>query len=96
MSNSKVHRIEDSKNVIKRYRIIPYSDLVPLLKKGESAFLEDDPADRLKSGTVWKAARRLSEIVGRRVVASRVIYQVKDISLEGYLFEIEASGSPGH
>jgi len=94
VSNSKVHRIEDNKNVIKCYRIIPYSDLVPLLKKGDLAFLEDDPNDRLKSGTIWKAARRLSELVGRKVTASRVIYQVKEIVLEGYLFEAEASESP--
>ncbi|GAI50542.1 unnamed protein product, partial [marine sediment metagenome] len=71
MSNSRVHRIEDNKNVIKRYRIIPYSELVPILKKDDLVFLEDDPNDRLKPGTVWKAARRLSVLVGRRVVASR-------------------------
>jgi len=93
MSNSKVHQIEDNKNIIKRYRIIPYDDLVSLLKKGDLAFLEDDPDEPLKPGTVWKAARRLSELVGQKVTASRVIYTVKNISLEGYLFEAKAQES---
>jgi len=86
---SKVHRVEDRKNTIKRCRVIPYSDLVPLLKKGDLAFLEDDPDEPIKTGTVWKATRRLSELVGRKVVASWVIYRVnEDVSLEGYLFEV--------
>ena len=96
MSNSKVHQIKDNKNITKRYRIIPYNDLVPLLKKGDSAFLEDDQDEPLNRGTVWKAARRLSELVGQKVVASRVIYTVKEISLEGYLFEAEAQEFPSH
>jgi len=91
---SKVHRVKNNKTIIKRYRIIPYSELVPILKKDDLVFLEDDPNDRLKPGTVWKAAKRLSELVGKKIVASRVLYQVAEGSLEGYLFAVKAEGSP--
>ncbi|GAH63863.1 unnamed protein product, partial [marine sediment metagenome] len=90
MPNSKVHKIEDSTNIVKRFGVIPYKDLVPLLKKGDLVFLEDDSDEPLKRGTVWKAARRLSELVGQKVVSSRVIYQIKDVKLEGYLFQVES------
>ncbi len=94
MTNSKVHGIKDNTNIVKCFRVIPYKDLVPLLKKGDLAFLEDDPEDPLKRGTVWKATRRLSELVEKKVVVSRVIYTLKNISMEGYLFQVESSGSP--
>jgi len=92
-NSSRVHQVKDN-NVVKRFRIIPYDDLVVLLKKDEAAFFENSEEQPLKRITIWKAAKKLSGMVGKKVVAHRALYRVKDISLEGYLFEIEAEGSP--
>ncbi len=95
MLNSKVHSVKNSKDVIKHYRIIPYKDLVPLLKKGELSFLEDDASEPFKRSTIWRAARRLSELVGQKVVANKALYRINEkIVLEGYLFSVEAPESP--
>lgn len=92
-NSSRVHRVKDN-NVVKSFRIIPYDDLVVLLKKDEAVFFENSVEQPLKRITIWKAARKLSGMVGKKVVAHRALYRVKDISLEGYLFEIASSGSP--
>ena len=92
--SSRVHPVKEN-CVVKAFRIIPYDDLVILLKKDEAAFFENSVEQPLKNITIWKAAKKLSRMVGRKVVAHRALYRVKDISLEGYLFEIEAEESPG-
>lgn len=86
MSN-KVHRVKGN-NVIRRFRIIPYDELVILLKNDEAAFFENTSDQPLKRTTIWKAAKKLSRMVGKKVVAHRALYRVKDICLEGYLFEV--------
>ena len=86
----KVHKVKGSNvEVIKRYRIIPYQELVAVLKDDGEAFLEDSDRE-LKRGTVWKAARRLSQLVGRRVRASRAFLRFPDGTLiEGWSFSVE-------
>jgi hypothetical protein len=85
----KVHRVKDSKRVVKRYRIIPYDELAEILRVGDEAFFEDSSEQPLKRQTVWKAARRLSELVGKRVVAERALLRVRDgEAIEGYAFSL--------
>jgi len=85
MARGKVHRVKDN-SIVKHYRFIPYGELVEVLEKDGEAFLEGP----VKRQTVWKAARRLSELVGRKVVASRALYQIDEkLSLEGYSFYIK-------
>jgi hypothetical protein len=86
----KVHKVKGSNvEVIKRYRIIPYQELVAVLKDDGEAFLEDSDRE-LKRGTVWKAARRLSQLVGRRVRAGRAFLRFPDGTLiEGWSFSVE-------
>jgi len=87
----RVHRIK-GQEVIKRYRLIPYGDLADVLKGDGEAFVEGP----LKRGTAWKAARRLSEMVGKKVIAEWAVLKLadEDEALEGYSFSVESKGSP--
>lgn len=81
---SKVHRVKN--NLIKHYKLIPYSELEEVLKDDREAFLEGP----FKRQTVWKAARKLSELMGKKVVAKKALLRLKSgESLEGYSFYIK-------
>jgi hypothetical protein len=83
------------REIIKAYRLIPYSELVDVLRRDEIAFLEDSEV-KLRRGTIWAAARRLSEILGRRVVAERAYLRLEDGTyIPGYSFYLEPSGQEG-
>lgn len=89
MSKRRVHCVKDKKKLVRSYRIIPYGELVEILRKGDEAFFEDSREQPLKRQTVWKAARRLSEMVGKKVVAERALLRVQNgESLEGYAFSL--------
>ena len=91
----RVHRVEDRNSVIRRYRLIPYGELVEVLKDGQTAFLEDSSEQKLKRQTVWKASRRLTVIVGKRVVAEKGFLKLETgANLEGYLFSVVEPESP--
>ena len=91
----RVHRVEDRNSVIRRYRLIPYKELVQVLKEGETAFLEDSSEQKLKRQTVWKASRRLTVIVGKKVVAEKGFLKLEnETNLEGYLFSVVEPESP--
>ncbi len=83
------------KEVVKRYRVIPYDELADVLRREDEAFLEDGEGElRLKRGTVWKAARRLSELVGMPVRAERAFLRFEGGSVvEGYSFSVERQPS---
>lgn len=93
---AKVHRVK-GREVIPRYRLIPYEELVDVLKDDGAAFLEDDADKPLKRGTIWKAARKLSEMTKKKVVYKKVLMRLERNSelvadaLEGYLFSLEGS-----
>ena len=90
----KVHSVK-GKEVIKAYRLIPYDELTEVLKRDEIAFLEDS-GQELKRGTVWRAARRLSETLGRRVVAERAYLRLEDGTyIPGYCFYLEPANQEG-
>jgi hypothetical protein len=86
----KVHRTR-GKEVIRRYKIIPYEELAEVLRKDDQAFLEDGESElKLKRGTVWKAARKLSEIVGRPVKCERAYLRFRDgTTIPGYSFSLK-------
>mgnify|MGYP005836979403 CR=1 FL=1 len=89
-AESRVRRVKDKKKLIRHYRVIPYSELVEILRQDGEAFFEDSAEHRLKRQTVWKAARRLSELLGKRVVAQRALLRLgSDEALEGYSFAVE-------
>jgi len=90
MSIRKVHRVKDRKRLIRHYRIIPYSELVDVLREDGVAFFEDSTEEPLKRQTVHKAARKLSEMLGKKVVAEKKILRLDNgESMEGYSFSVK-------
>jgi len=88
---SKIHRTKNG-NLIKTYRMIPYEDFSEVLKQDGEAFLEDPEQGPLKRQTVWKAAKKLSKMVGKKVRFDRALFQLDDEAetrLEGYAFSVE-------
>ncbi|GAI06560.1 unnamed protein product [marine sediment metagenome] len=91
---SRVRRVKDRKLVVKHYKIIPYSELAEVLKEDGQAFFEDSQEEPLKRGTIWRAARRLSELMEKKVVAKKALYRLDSgESVEGYVFYLEAAES---
>jgi hypothetical protein len=86
---SKVHVVKDKNSVVRHYRVIPYSELAEILKREDTAFLEDSAEQRLKRQTVHKAARKLTGTVGKKVVAEKGFLKLDTgANLEGYLFSV--------
>jgi hypothetical protein len=86
----KVHRTK-GKEVIRRYRIIPYEELAEVLKRDDEAFLEDSE-NELKRGTVWKAARKLSEMIGKPVKSEKAYLRFQDDTIiAGYAFFVSGN-----
>lgn len=94
---SNVHRVKNGKS-LRRYRFVPYEEIVGVLKKDGSAFLEETDDRPLKPQTMWKAARKLSEIVGKKVgyypSFLRLDREGEAVYLVGYTFQLEGEGSP--
>ena len=70
--------------------MIPYEEFAEVLRQDGEAFLEDPEEGPLKRQTVWKAAKKLSKMVGKRIRYDRALFQVDDgeVRLEGYAFSI--------
>lgn len=96
MSNTKVHKIQNKENLTKvRYRLIPYEELAELLRKDEEAFLESDEDRPLKRQTIKYAAKKLSQMIGKKVQYDRAVLRIDDLTiLEGYSFSVEEQQSP--
>jgi hypothetical protein len=87
----KIHKTK-GKPIIKyiRYRFIPYDELCEVLKSDGEAFLESNGERPFKRSTMWKAAKKLSKMVGKTVRAERALLRVDGVDyLEGYSFSIE-------
>jgi len=76
---------------MKTYRMIPYEEFAEVLRQDGEAFLEDPEEGPLKRQTVWKAAKKLSQMVGKKVRYDRALFQVNNGEdyLEGYAFYLE-------
>lgn len=82
----KVHSAK-GRNLIRRYRLLPYDELVEVIKKEGETFLEDDPGNPLKRQTLWKAARKLSETLRQKITVHPYFLQLSGGEvLAGYLF----------
>uniref|UniRef100_A0A6M3M1L3 Uncharacterized protein n=1 Tax=viral metagenome TaxID=1070528 RepID=A0A6M3M1L3_9ZZZZ len=89
MSDIKIHESK-GKKVTRTFIKIPYEAFAEVLKKDGEAFLEDTENDPLKRQTVWKAAKKLSEMVGKKVTYKAGLLDIEeDKVLSGYLFTVE-------
>jgi hypothetical protein len=91
----KVHRVlENGKNVILHYRLLPYDEIAAILKEDGAAFFETTPKQQLKRSTVWKAAKKLSAMMNRQVTYARGVLQIENgAKLDGYLFVVSTPES---
>ena len=87
---STIHRTK-GKNVLRTYRVIPYAEFSKILKEDGEVFLEDTGALPLKRQTVWRAAKKLTKMVEKKVLYARALLQMEEGNsfFEGYLFSIE-------
>ena len=88
--SGKVHRVK-GKQIVKTYRLLPYSEILDVLEEDGVAFFEDNPNPKqhLNRGTIWKATRKISQMVGKQVIAERVLMRLNNgAALEGYLFSV--------
>jgi len=91
--SERLHRVGDMKPV-KSYRLLPYSEIVEILREDGTAFFEDSREQPLKRGTIWKAARNLSEMMKEPVTAQRVVMRLKSgADMAGYLFSASSPRS---
>lgn len=90
MFESRIHRITDKSKVIRHFKILPYNEIAQILKTpGETVFFENSKEQPLKRQTMWKAAKKLTVMVGKKVVAQRGALKLNDEqALQGYLFSV--------
>jgi len=89
MAKAKVISIEDNSKFVKSYGILDYKGISDVLKSGSSAFVFDTKEVPLKPQTMWKAAKKLSAMVGKKVVAIHGKYQEdQSDAAAGYLFTV--------
>lgn len=94
MMTPKVHRSKN-RTVIKTYRTIPYDEFATVLKEDGEAFLENPEGEPLRRQTVWRAAKRLTELVGKKVYYDRALLCLnRKTHLEGYSFWTEDRQPP--
>lgn len=90
--SGKVHRVQGQ--IVRSYRLLPYSEIIEILREDGTAFFEDTPKKPLNRGTIWRAARKLSDLLGEKVVYQRVLMTLPSgVQLEGYLFAVASRQS---
>jgi len=89
---SRVHRVTDKSVVTRSFRILDYREIAAILRTGDTAFFENTKELPLKRQTMWKAAKRLSVMVGKKVSATRGAIKLNGDAgaMDGYLFQVEA------
>lgn len=87
---NRVHRVK-GKKTFRHFRIFPYDEIVDILKKDGEVFFEESADEPLKRQTVWKASRKLSELLEKKVVYEHRVLSLKNgTAMAGYLFRLEA------
>jgi hypothetical protein len=81
-------RLKDKACFTRHYRKIDYEEFAAALKSGEYMFYESPETQPLKRQTIWKATKKLSVMVGKKVIAT---YGEKSNGTDvkkGYLFTV--------
>jgi hypothetical protein len=89
MTTPKIVEVKDPSKFTRSYGIIDYKAMVGTLKTGANAFVFDTKEVPLKPQTMWKAAKKLSAMVGKKVVSIHGKYQEdQSDAAAGYLFTV--------
>ena len=88
---AKLHRSKNRSTIKKfNYRFIPYDEIIDALNDDGEVFLEQDSERPLKRGTIWRASKKLSKMMGKEVRYDRALLRVDGVDvLEGYSFSLE-------
>ena len=94
MATPKIVDVKDPSKFTRNYGIIDYKAMAETLKNGSNAFVFDSKEVPLKPQTMWKAAKKLSKMINKKVVAIHGKYQ-EDTSeaAVGYLFQVSVNAS---
>ena len=84
-----IERLKDKSVFTRHYRKINYEEFASALRAGDAMFYENKKEEPLKRQTIWKAAKKLSILVGKKVVAVYGEKELDGIKQNGYLFTIE-------
>ena len=94
MATPKIVDVKDPSKFTRNYGIIDYNAMAETLKTGANAFVFDSKETPLKPQTMWKAAKKLSKMIGKKVVAIHGRYQEDQTDAAvGYLFSVADSES---
>ncbi|MCW1308310.1 MAG: hypothetical protein OH337_03820 [Candidatus Parvarchaeota archaeon] len=63
--------------VIRRYKIIPDEEIIAVLLRGDSAFIEDSAEYPIRRQTIHSATKRIGRIIGKNVKAKRVFIKIE-------------------
>jgi len=88
-NNRKIVPLTGKEQVLKRERgrsVVPYGQVIKELKSGRSVFVEN-----VKRQTASYAAKKLSRMLGKKVVQYPVFLKMEGKVFEGYTFELENS-----
>ena len=82
-------RVKDKSGFTRHYRKIDYTEFVIALRAGDSMFYENTTDEPIKRQTVWKAAKKLSGIIGKKVVAVYGEKELDGVKQKGYMFMVK-------
>ena len=94
MATPKTVNVKDPSKFTRNYGIIDYKAMAETLKSGSNVFVFDTKDVPLKPQTMWKAAKKLSKMIDKKVVAIHGKYQEdQSDATVGYLFMVDGSES---
>ena len=79
-------RLKDKNGFTRHYRKIDYEEFANALRSGEYMFFTGEASRQ----AVWKAARKLSGLVGKKVMAVYGEKELDGVVEKGYLFMIKS------
>jgi hypothetical protein len=82
-------RLKDKSGFTRHYRKIDYEEFAAALRAGDVMFYEDTQEEKAKRQTVWKAAKKLGVLVGKKVVAVYGEKELDGVTQKGYLFMVD-------
>jgi hypothetical protein len=84
-----IFRLKDKSGFTRHYRKIDYEEFAAALRAGDVMFYEENKEERVKRQTVWKAAKKLSGLIGKKVVAVYGEKEFDGVKQNGYLFMVK-------
>jgi hypothetical protein len=89
MAKIKVERVKDKHVFTRHFGILDYDVMAKVLREGDAVFVKNTKENMLKPQTMWKASKKLSVMVKKKVVAINGEKRENgEESQRGYLFMV--------